>query len=180
MACSLLLTSCTVCARTAVVWSEEYQIERTIADLRELRPALDQMGVKNVDDKAVSDWMTRYDSSRGVRLELAEFVRLVQDVIAKQHADSTMDFFFSEKVKGAFQYVDVDRSGKLGKKELAHVLDLWNIPIDDEKLDDLVFACDNECVAARTPLANRARAPPLRRAAPSPQHGAHGSPAVAL
>ena len=41
-------------------------------DLRELRPALDQMGVKNVDDKAVSDWMTRYDSSRGVRLELAE------------------------------------------------------------------------------------------------------------
>ena len=99
-------------------------------DLRELRPALDQMGVKNVDDKAVSDWMTRYDSSRGVRLELAEFVRLVQDVIAKQHADSTMDFFFSEKLKGAFQYVDVNRSGTIDVKELQRALDVMGVHVD--------------------------------------------------
>ena len=65
-----------------------------------------------------------------VRLELAEFVRLVQDVIAKQHADSTMDFFFSEKLKGAFQYVDVNRSGTIDVKELQRALDVMGVHVD--------------------------------------------------
>ena len=42
----------------------------------------------------------------------------------------------------AFQYVDLDRSGTLDKKEIARALDLWNIPIDDAKLDELIEACD--------------------------------------
>ena len=44
----------------------------------------------------------------------------------------------------AFQYVDMDRSGTLNKKEIARALDLWNIPIDHEKLDELIAACDED------------------------------------
>ena len=50
---------------------------------------------------------------------------------------------FSNMMK-AFQYVDLDRSGTLNKKELARALDLWNIPIDNAKLDELIAACDDD------------------------------------
>ena len=30
------------------------------------------------------------------------------------------------------------RSGRLGKEELKRALDLWNVPIEDEKLDELI------------------------------------------
>merc|ERR1711998_185507 len=42
----------------------------------------------------------------------------------------------------AFQFMDLDRSGCLGKKEIARALDLWNVPISHSKLDDLIEACD--------------------------------------
>jgi len=44
----------------------------------------------------------------------------------------------------AFQYVDLDRSGTLSKKEIARALDLWNVPIDHDKLDQLIDACDHD------------------------------------
>ena len=32
----------------------------------------------------------------------------------------------------------------LSDDEISRALDLWNIPIDDEKLDDLIAACDTD------------------------------------
>ena len=59
-----------------------------------------------------------------------------------QSASNALNSRFSDMFK-AFQYVDLDRSGSLNKKELVRALDLWNIPLDDEKLDELIAACDD-------------------------------------
>ena len=47
-------------------------------------------------------------------------------------------------MRKAFYFVDQDRSGTLDKKELRRALDMWNLPIDDAKLDDLIEACDTD------------------------------------
>ena len=47
-------------------------------------------------------------------------------------------------MKKAFRFVDTDNSGTLDKKEIRRAMDMWNIPIDDEKLDDLIAACDGD------------------------------------
>jgi hypothetical protein len=47
-------------------------------------------------------------------------------------------------MKKAFRFVDTDNSGTLDKKEIRRAMDMWNIPIDDEKLDDLIAACDTD------------------------------------
>ena len=60
-----------------------------------------------------------------------------------QSASNALNSRFSDMFK-AFQYVDLDRSGTLDKKEIARALDLWNIPIDHDKLDDLIAACDGD------------------------------------
>ena len=62
------------------------------------------------------------------------FVTSATDAIASR---------FTDMFK-AFQYVDLDRSGTLNAKELRRALDLWNIPIDDKKLSELIAACDND------------------------------------
>ena len=59
-----------------------------------------------------------------------------------QSASDALNSRFSDMFK-AFQYVDLDRSGTLDKKELVRALDLWNIPLDEDKLDDLIAACDD-------------------------------------
>ena len=60
--------------------------------------------------------------------------------LARQTADA-LNSRFSNMMK-AFKYVDVDGSGSLNKAELRRALDLWNMPIDDHKLDELISACD--------------------------------------
>ena len=56
-------------------------------------------------------------------------------------AESGLNSRISDMYK-AFQYVDLDRSGRLNKSELRRALDLWNIPVDDYKLDLLLADCD--------------------------------------
>merc|ERR1711871_871567 len=56
-------------------------------------------------------------------------------------ASDALNSRFSDMFK-AFQYVDLDRSGTLDEKEIRRALDLWNIPIDDQKLKELILACD--------------------------------------
>ena len=56
-------------------------------------------------------------------------------------AESGLNSRFSDMYK-AFQYVDLDRSGRLSKSEIARALDLWNIPLSDDKLDLLLEDCD--------------------------------------
>jgi Ca2+-binding EF-hand superfamily protein len=58
-------------------------------------------------------------------------------------AQSGLNSRFSDMFK-AFQYVDLDRSGKVNKREIARALDLWNIPIDADKLDEIMNACDQD------------------------------------
>ena len=60
-----------------------------------------------------------------------------------QSASTALNSRFSDMFK-AFQYVDLDRSGTLDKKEVRRALDLWNIPISDDKLDELIEACDHD------------------------------------
>jgi len=56
-------------------------------------------------------------------------------------ASDALNSRFSDMFK-AFQYVDLDRSGTLNEKEIRRALDMWNIPISDEKLRELILACD--------------------------------------
>ena len=58
-------------------------------------------------------------------------------------ASSAMNSRFTDMFK-AFQYVDLDRSGTLNEKEIRRALDLWNVPLDDEKLKDIMTACDRD------------------------------------
>ena len=69
-------------------------------------------------------------------LKNSPFVRAASDAIAMR--------FQAKDMFKAFQYFDLDRSGTLNKQELARVIDLWNIPLDEEKLNEIVEACDNE------------------------------------
>jgi Ca2+-binding EF-hand superfamily protein len=66
------------------------------------------------------------------KLKNSSFVRGASDALNSR---------FSDMFK-AFQYVDLDRSGTLDKKEILRALDMWNIPMDDAKLDELISACD--------------------------------------
>ena len=56
-------------------------------------------------------------------------------------AEEGLNSRFSDMFK-AFQYVDLDRSGRLSKEEISRALDMWNIPIDNAKLDELFRDCD--------------------------------------
>ena len=58
-------------------------------------------------------------------------------------ASTAMNSRFKDMFK-AFQFVDMDRSGTLDYKELRRALDLWNLPIDDQKLQELIEACDHD------------------------------------
>ena len=58
-------------------------------------------------------------------------------------AEAGLNSRFSDMFK-AFQYVDLDRSGRLSREEISRALDLWNIPIDDHKLDLLFGQCDDD------------------------------------
>ena len=58
-------------------------------------------------------------------------------------AEEGLNSRFSDMFK-AFQYVDLDRSGRLSRKELKRALDLWNVPIDDDILDMLLADCDKD------------------------------------
>lgn len=44
----------------------------------------------------------------------------------------------------AFQFVDLDRTGKLSRAEIARALELWNVPIDEGKLDEVFAACGTD------------------------------------
>ena len=58
-------------------------------------------------------------------------------------AEEGMNSRFTDMFK-AFQYVDLDRSGRLSKKEIQRALDLWNIPINDEQLDLILGHIDED------------------------------------
>ena len=47
----------------------------------------------------------------------------------------------------AFQFVDLDRTGKLSRAEIARALELWNVPIDEGKLDEVLAACGTDAEA---------------------------------
>ena len=67
--------------------------------------------------------------------EREDMRRMMEDGVASH---------FSGNMFKAFQYFDLDRSGRLGKKEIRRVLDLWNIPLDDRRLDLLLSKCDED------------------------------------
>jgi len=56
-------------------------------------------------------------------------------------AETGMNSRFSDMFK-AFQFVDLDRSGRLSRDEIKRALDLWNVPVDEHKLDLLFQRCD--------------------------------------
>ena len=58
-------------------------------------------------------------------------------------AEEGLNSRFSDMFK-AFQYVDLDRSGRLSKKEISRALDMWNVPIPDHLLDRLMQSCDQD------------------------------------
>jgi len=71
-------------------------------------------------------------STRKIAVKNSAFARQAQDALNSR---------FSNMMK-AFHYVDLDNSGKLNREELRRALDLWNIPITDAKIDELMAACD--------------------------------------
>ena len=91
--------------------------------------------------------MLPFDQKQAEAQADAELKRQRREKLKKgsfvQSASTALNSRFSDMFK-AFQYVDLDRSGTLDKQEVRRALDLWNIPIDDEKLDELIEACDHD------------------------------------
>ena len=58
-------------------------------------------------------------------------------------AESGLNSRFTDMYK-AFQYCDLDRSGRLSRSEIRRALDLWNIPIDDRQLELLLGEIDED------------------------------------
>merc|ERR1712070_80256 len=56
-------------------------------------------------------------------------------------AESGVNSRYSDMFK-AFQFIDVDRSGRLSKSEIKRALDLWNVPVSKAKLDLMFQKCD--------------------------------------
>ena len=47
-------------------------------------------------------------------------------------------------MRKAFQWADLDKSGSLNRSEIARALEMWNIPLDEKKLDQLMAICDKD------------------------------------
>ena len=58
-------------------------------------------------------------------------------------AEEGLNSRFSDMYK-AFQYVDLDRSGRLSRSEIKRALDMWNVPLSDDNLDLLLGDCDQD------------------------------------
>ena len=58
-------------------------------------------------------------------------------------ASEALNSRFSDMFK-AFQYVDLDRSGRLSRSEIKRALDMWNVPLSDDNLDLLLGDCDQD------------------------------------
>ena len=70
--------------------------------------------------------------------EQQEYRRSSKEYKIAEHA---LNSRFSNMFK-AFQYVDLDRSGKVDRSEIKRALDLWGLELDGEKLDELMAMCD--------------------------------------
>jgi Ca2+-binding EF-hand superfamily protein len=57
-------------------------------------------------------------------------------------AENGVATHFNDNMFKAFQYFDLDRSGRLDRTEVRRVLDMWNIPVDDRKLSLLFDMID--------------------------------------
>ena len=90
---------------------------------------------KSISNQAIGDDVSnQVQEEERQRLKKSSFV---------QAASGALNSRFSNMFK-AFQYVDVDRSGTLNEKELRRALDFWNVPLDHEKLQELIRACDKD------------------------------------
>ena len=58
-------------------------------------------------------------------------------------AEEGLNSRFSDMYK-AFQYLDLDRSGRLNHSEIRRGLDMWNIPINDRQLELIMGDCDQD------------------------------------
>jgi len=94
----------------------------------------DRTSTPAVDTYAEANRQKELRSVNRQKLKSSAFVKGASDALNSR---------FSDMFK-AFQYVDLDRSGTLDNKEIRRALDLWNIPIDDVKLAELIEACDHD------------------------------------
>lgn len=76
-------------------------------------------------------------------METFEEKREKQEILAMTEQGVATHFGDKNMFK-TFQYFDTDRSGRLGKQEIRRVLDLWNIPVDDRKLELLMQVLDED------------------------------------
>ena len=66
--------------------------------------------------------------------ERSKFKGSAQDAVASRFSN----------IRKAFQAVDVDNSGKIGRNEIKRALHLWGVPHDEEKLDMLMAEMDED------------------------------------
>jgi len=73
----------------------------------------------------------------------AEFQRKQKLTGIMSMVEEGLNSRFSDMYK-AFQYVDLDRSGRLSRKEPTRALEMWNVPIGEEQLDMILGECDRD------------------------------------
>ena len=61
----------------------------------------------------------------------------------KSQVSGVINERFSSMYK-AFQFIDVDRSGKVDRQEIHRALELWNLPVDEAKLNGLLAQIDRD------------------------------------
>jgi len=59
-----------------------------------------------------------------------------------KQASESLNSRYSDMFK-AFQYIDLDRSGFVGMEELSRALEMWNLPIDEATMAQLIADCDS-------------------------------------
>ena len=67
-----------------------------------------------------------------------------QEQMQKDMLRATEDSLNSRfsNMRQAFKYVDLDNSGTVNRQELERALQMWNLPMSEEKVDALWAACD--------------------------------------
>ena len=92
-------------------------------ELKELTGALKALGLET-DEAGAKAVLGRYERKEmHAGLDLAEFTRLVRDVVAWQETQTARNLASDAKCRAAFGKVDADQSGRLDGRELKKALE---------------------------------------------------------
>ena len=104
----------------------------------------EQLGHKKHKNYKMASFVEEDDKKgkKGKKKTLADYDKKEVDGF-KDLASTAVNSRFSNMRK-AFQYLDQDGNGKVGRGEVQRALHMWGVPFDEEKLDALMLQLDSD------------------------------------